>query len=61
MSLCVLYLQAVSCLAFLDTGAVLVSGGDDGLVHVWLLGELLDGSSNGAAAAHGRVQAMHTW
>jgi WD40 repeat protein len=34
--------QAVTCLAWSDGGAVLVSGGEDTLVNAWLLAEVLD-------------------
>jgi hypothetical protein len=62
-----LCLQAVSCLAFSDSGVLLVSAGEDTLVAAWLLAEVLDeqrdGPSAAAAAAVGmaRVEPLHTW
>jgi WD40 repeat protein len=66
--------KAVSCLAFSDGGGVLLSGGEDTLVHSWLLAELLDarrdsggsgaaGAAAAAAAVAGgaRAEPLHTW
>jgi pre-rRNA-processing protein IPI3 len=36
------HFRAVSCLAFDDTGAVLVAGGEDGVVTAWLVAEVAD-------------------
>jgi hypothetical protein len=66
-ALLLLSLQAVSCLAFSDSGGLLVSAGEDTLVAAWLLAEVLDeqrdGPSAAAAAAVGmaRVEPLHTW
>jgi hypothetical protein len=60
-------MQAVSCLAFSDSGGLLVSGGEDTLVAAWLLGEVLDEQRDGPAAAAAavggmaRVEPLHTW
>lgn len=35
-------MQAVTCLAFSDSGAVLVTGGEDTMVNAWLLADVLD-------------------
>lgn len=59
--------KAVSCLAFTDTGGVLVSGGEDALVCAWLLAEVLDSHRDNPAAAAAaaivtaRVEPLHTW
>lgn len=60
------YVQAVSCLAFSDSGGLLVSAGEDTLVAAWLLAEVLDEQRDGPAAAAAavgmaRVEPLHTW
>ncbi|PRW33905.1 ROOT INITIATION DEFECTIVE 3 [Chlorella sorokiniana] len=37
--------KAVTCLAFSDSGAVLVTGGEDTLVNAWLLADVLDATA----------------
>lgn len=37
--------QAVTCLAFSDSGSVLVTGGEDTLVNAWLLADVLDATA----------------
>lgn len=39
------HLQAVTCLAFSDSGSVLVTGGEDTLVNAWLLADVLDATA----------------
>ncbi|WIA41254.1 hypothetical protein OEZ86_004862 [Tetradesmus obliquus] len=58
--------KAVSCLAFSDSGGLLVSAGEDTLVAAWLLAEVLDEKRDGPAAAAAavgmaRVEPLHTW
>ncbi|WIA20965.1 hypothetical protein OEZ85_005302 [Tetradesmus obliquus] len=59
--------KAVSCLAFSDSGGLLVSAGEDTLVAAWLLAEVLDEQRDGPAAAAAaavgmaRVEPLHTW
>jgi WD40 repeat protein len=53
------WLQAVSCLRFLEGSGVLVSGGEDTLVAAWLLGDILDVGV--AWDPHARVNPMHSW
>jgi hypothetical protein len=50
----------VSCLSFLDGGRVLVSGGEDALLCVWMAAECTDCTRdpNNPAA---RIQAFYTW
>lgn len=38
-------LQAITCLAWSDSGAVLVTGGEDTLVNAWLLADVLDATA----------------
>jgi pre-rRNA-processing protein IPI3 len=38
-------LQAVTCLAFSDSGSILVTGGEDTLVNAWLLADVLDATA----------------
>ncbi len=40
---------------------MLVTGGEDTLVHAWLLAELLDVSVDPNSAAHARPQPLHAW
>lgn len=40
--------QAVTCLAFSDSGALLVTGGEDTLVNAWLLADVLDATAGQA-------------
>lgn len=53
--------QAVSVLAFAEGGSVLVSGGDDTLVNVWLLADLLDVGLDPMSAEYSRPQPLHAW
>lgn len=58
--------QAVTVLAFNDSGSVLVSGGEDTLVSAWLLAEVLDsgaGSGAGGLALGGAaaLAPLHSW
>ena len=50
-------MQAVTCLAFDATSTVLVSGGEDTLVNVWLLADVLDVQRPPTVEA----PAVHTW
>lgn len=58
-------LQPVTSLAFSDGGDVLISGGEDTLVHAWLLIDLLDaaaaGPGLGAGFAGAAPAALHSW
>jgi WD40 repeat protein len=45
----------VTCLAITSDGACLVSGGEDGVVHAWMVSALVDSASSR------RPQALHTW
>lgn len=59
-------LQPVTALAFSDGGDVLLSGGEDTLVHVWLLLDLLDAAAGGAAGlgsgfAGAAPASLHSW
>ena len=40
-----LAVQAITCLAWSDSGAVLVTGGEDTLVNAWLLAEVVDATA----------------
>ncbi|MEW5316242.1 MAG: hypothetical protein WDW38_007623 [Sanguina aurantia] len=53
--------KAVSVLAFAEGGSVLVSGGDDTLVNVWLLADLLDVGLDPMSAEYSRPQPLHAW
>jgi hypothetical protein len=61
--------QAVSCLAFSESGGILLSGGDDTMAAAWLMADILDGCAGGGGAvgaaggwqAQGRVEPLHTW
>ena len=48
--------QAVTCLSFDAGSTVLVTGGDDTLINVWLLPEVLDVQQAASNAA-----SVHTW
>jgi pre-rRNA-processing protein IPI3 len=50
--------KAVAALAFPDGGALLLSGGEDTMVAVWALSEVLDAAAGGA---HARVAPLHAW
>ena len=53
-------LQAVTCLAFSDSGSILVTGGEDTLVNAWLLADVVDATAGqqmqvgGAGCARGQ-------
>lgn len=52
----------MTCLAFSDDGAALVSGGEDTLVMAWLLAEVLDASSGQPLQLGGASLApLHSW
>lgn len=51
--------KSVTCLSFLDGGNVLISGGEDTLVSVWLLADVLDVATDWSA--HNRVAPMLSW
>lgn len=63
--------QAVSCLAFSESGGILLSGGEDTMASAWLLADVLDGTAGGGGAAaaaaaggwqaQGRVEPLHSW
>ncbi|KAF0694745.1 Aste57867_14421 [Aphanomyces stellatus] len=52
--------KAVSALRLTSDDAFIVSGGDDAVVHVWRLLDLLDASSSDSALQSGAVP-LHTW
>ncbi|KAL4854511.1 Protein ROOT INITIATION DEFECTIVE 3 [Chlorella vulgaris] len=54
--------KAVTCLAFSDSGAVLVTGGEDTMVNAWLLADVLDATA-GQQLQMGAplVQPLHSW
>ncbi len=47
--------REVTCLAVTGDGACVITGGDDGVVHAWLVSTLVD------TAAPRKPQAQHTW
>ena len=59
-------LQPVTALAFSDGGDVLLSGGEDTLVHAWLLLDVLDAAGGSGAgppfgAGGGAPASLHSW
>lgn len=50
------HFREVTCLSVTSDGACLVSGGDDGVVHAWMVSALVDSS-----VAARKPVALHTW
>ena len=38
-------MQAVTCVAFSDSGSLLVTGGEDTLVNAWLVADVVDATA----------------
>lgn len=53
-------MQAVSALAFTDDSSLLISGGTDSAVHVWLLMHLLDASAKPDTST-AAPEPLHSW
>jgi len=53
--------QPVTALAFSDGGDVLLSGGEDTLVHAWLLLDLLDASGGPDALQGAAPASFQSW
>lgn len=51
--------KAVSCLAFLEAGGILVSGGEDTLANVWVLADVLDAAADWSS--NPRVSPFQSW
>lgn len=53
--------KAVSCLLFVGGSGVLVSGGEDTLVNVWLVSDLLDVTVDPSSLQYTRPAPLYAW
>ncbi len=53
--------KGITCLAFDESGLLLLTGAEDTVVCAWLLAELLDVGADVSAPAYHRPQPMHSW
>ncbi len=53
--------KGVTCLAFSESGLILLSGAEDTLACAWLMVELLDVAADVSDPAYHRPQPLHSW
>lgn len=53
--------KGVTCLAFSESGLLLLSGAEDTLACVWPMAELLDVAADASDPAYHRPQPLHSW